>query len=53
MSASNRGMAIRVGALIVVALGLLAGFLIAFGGFSFGEVKAYTVELGDAGGLHP
>lgn len=51
MSASNRGMAIRVGALIVVALGLLAGFLIAFGGFSFGEVKAYTVELGDAGGL--
>lgn len=44
-------MAIRVGALIVVAVTLLVAFVAVFGGFSFGERVAYTVEFADSGGL--
>lgn len=45
------GVKIKVGALVLVSLGLLVGFVAVLGTFSVGERVPLWVELGDSGGL--
>jgi phospholipid/cholesterol/gamma-HCH transport system substrate-binding protein len=48
---SQRNMEVKVGVLIVVALGLLAGFVIVMGGLSFEPTYTVYVDFDNPGGL--
>lgn len=48
---SQRSMEMKVGALILVALGLLAGFVIVMGGLSFQPTYTVSIDFDNPGGL--
>jgi phospholipid/cholesterol/gamma-HCH transport system substrate-binding protein len=48
---SDRSMQVKVGALILVAVALLVGFIFVLGSFSVGARRAYYVELADSGSI--
>jgi phospholipid/cholesterol/gamma-HCH transport system substrate-binding protein len=48
---SQRSMEVKVGVLIVVALGLLAGFVVVMGGLSFQPTYTINVDFDNPGGL--
>jgi phospholipid/cholesterol/gamma-HCH transport system substrate-binding protein len=48
---NERNMQIKVGALILVALGLLVGFVLLLGSFSVGAVRSYFIEVADSGSV--
>lgn len=48
---ADDGVKIKVGALVLVSLALLVGFVVLLGTFSVGERVPLTVELDDSGGL--
>jgi phospholipid/cholesterol/gamma-HCH transport system substrate-binding protein len=50
---SQRSMEVKVGVLIVVALGLLAGFVVVMGGLSFQPTYTVNVDFDNPGGLKP
>ncbi|HEX4337696.1 MAG TPA: MlaD family protein [Polyangiaceae bacterium] len=50
---SQRSMEVKVGVLIVVALGLLAGFVVVMGGLSFQPTYTISVDFDNPGGLKP
>ncbi|HMU37816.1 MAG TPA: MlaD family protein [Pseudomonadota bacterium] len=43
---------LKVGALVVASLGLLAGFVAMLGGFSFGSMLHFYVDFGFSGNIH-
>lgn len=48
---NERNMQIKVGALILVAVGLLVGFIFLLGSFSVGAVRTLYVEVSDSGSV--
>lgn len=50
---SDRSMQIKVGALILVALALLVGFVFVLGSFSVGRQRTFYLELADSGSIRP
>ena len=50
---SQRSMEVKVGVLIVVALGLLGGFVVVMGGLSFQPTYTVNVDFDNPGGLKP
>src|SRR5512135_2138695 len=48
---SQRSMEVKVGVLILVALGLLAGFVVVMGGLSFQQGYTVYVDFDNPGGL--
>lgn len=50
---SQRSMEVKVGVLIVVALGLLVGFVVVMGGLSFQPTYTVNVDFDNPGGLKP
>jgi len=48
---SERGLQVRVGALVLVALVLLAAFVLVLGRFSVGAQRTFYIELADSGSL--
>ena len=48
---NERNLQIKVGALILVAIGLLVGFIFLLGAFSVGSVRSYYVEVADSGSV--
>ena len=50
---SEAGLKLKVGLLVLVAIGITVGFSVALGAFDWGEKRAYTIEFGDSGALRP
>lgn len=48
---NERNMQIKVGALILVAVALLVGFVFLLGSFSVGAVRSYYIEVADSGSV--
>jgi len=53
MSEQNNSIEIRVGALVLVSLVLLGGFVFILGDFSFSSGKKFHIRFENAGGLKP
>ncbi len=51
MSEINEGTKIKVGALIIVSVALLVGFVLLLGGFQVGEKRHFYLELHDSGSI--
>jgi phospholipid/cholesterol/gamma-HCH transport system substrate-binding protein len=50
---SEASLKIKVGLLVVIALGISVAFGIALGAFDWGEKKAFAVEFSDSGAVRP
>lgn len=53
MSQDNSAIEVKVGALVLVSLALLAGFVFVLGDISFASGKRFQIEFDNAGGLKP
>jgi phospholipid/cholesterol/gamma-HCH transport system substrate-binding protein len=53
MTESNGSIEVKVGALVLFAIALLAGFVLVLGDFSFSEGRRLHVEFDNAAGLKP